>query len=467
MRRRSLVWLSTAVPVAALVAACGSAEPPGASGDTDNGSGQGGGDLTAAEFCADEEADPAGGPPEPNPDIEGTVEIWGWYNEAPLATVEAFQQLYPNIEVKPVDYSLDDTPTQLATAINAGTGVPDLAMVEDLRLPGFWDAGLLDLSECLEPYKDDFPEFKWDRIQRPDGSIVSVPWEINPGMVTYNRGVFDQYGIDAESIETWDDYIAAGQKIRDESGGEVKLLLSNVAPTGSGLAAELTNDLVLLTNQQGGRYFTEDGEVAVDSKETINALNLLKSFRDEDLTLNDVSSAQAELDALRTGRVASFIGEASSRFFLSGQLPDTAGDWGVIQLPAFTDGGTRGAVNGGTSIVIPEQSDNAEAAWEFAKFWLLTVEGRHDSFVAGQLVENVYQPAAEDERFQQPDPFYGGDNFLQIALASAEAAPPAPSAANFHILNDALQNELRGFMAGDTSAEEVVETAARAAESGY
>lgn len=449
------------------MAACGSAEPPGADDGDDSGSSAADSSaLTAPDFCADEQANPTGAPPEPNPDLEGTVELWGWYNQAPLSTVEAFQELYPNVEVEGVDYSLEDTPTQLATAINAGTSVPDLAMVEDLRLPGFWETGLLDLSECLAPYEEQFPEFKWERIQRPDGTIVSVPWEINPGLITYNREVFDEYGIDADAIETWDDYIAAGQTIRDESGGEVKLLLSNLAPTGSGLAAELTNDLVLLTNQQGGQYFTKDGEVAVDSPETINALEMLKRFRDEDLTLNDPASAQAELDALRSGRVASFIGEASSRFFLSGELADTEGNWGLMPLPAFEEGGARGAVNGGTSIVIPELSENAEAAWEFAKFWLLTVEGRVASFESGQLLENIYQPAAQDERLQQPDPFYGGDNFLEISLKSAEEAPPAPSAANFPVLDNAIQQELRGFMAGDTSAEDVVQAAEQAAESG-
>src|SRR5690606_20358858 len=204
--KRSAVGIVAATVAGWFVVACGSAEPPGAGGHSDSRSSS---ELTAPDFCADETPSPSGELPEPNPDLEGTVEIWGWYNVAPLATVDAFRQLYPNVEVTGVDYSLEDTPTKLATAINAGTGAPDLAMVEDLRLPGFWDAGLLDLTECLEPYKEAFPEFKWDRIQRPDGRIVSIPWEINPGLITYNRKIFREYDIDPHSIETWDDYIEA------------------------------------------------------------------------------------------------------------------------------------------------------------------------------------------------------------------------------------------------------------------
>ena len=461
MRHRiaSVLAITTVTALTALAGCSSSAAPPGA-GSSSGGSDQA---LKAPDFCKGEKNTNGEVPSGVDDSVKGTISIWGWYNVAPLSTVKDFQKHYPNVKVEGIDYSLDDTPTQLATAINAGTGAPDLAMVEDLRLPGFWKNGVLDLSQCMAPYQSDFPKFKWQRIQNPDGKIVSVPWEINPGLITYRRSVFEKYGIDPDAIKTWDDYITAGKKLEADSGGTVKMLESNVASTGTG-NAELTTDVALLTNQQGGTYFSKKGKVTVDSPKTVNALNMVKRFRDEGITLDDLSSKQAELAALRDGKVASFITQSSSRFFLSGDLKDTAGDWGLMQLPAFEAGGARGAVNGGTSIVIPAQSKNAEAAWAFARFWLLTVQGRYDSFQAGQLVENMYAPAAKDPRFNQPDPFYGGQDFLAISLESAKEAPPSPSAAAFPAVSDSIQSQMGAFMAGDVTADELVTKAAAAAK---
>ena len=47
---------------------------------------------------------------------------------------------------------------------------------------------------------------------------------------------------------------------------------------------------------------------------------------------------------------------------LDRQVTDRAGDWGVAQMPAYTEGGVRSANQGGSCIFIPEASTNKAAA---------------------------------------------------------------------------------------------------------
>lgn len=463
MRKRILTAGGTLTAAVVLLAGC--AAPTGGGG---GGAGAGAeGTLTPAPVC---DTDLAAAPAElgtlpdaPDESVEGTVTLWGWYNVAPQSTEALMKKYYPNVTLEFVDYSLTDTPVKVQTALNAGSGAPDLAMIEDKTLPVVWDSGLYDLSKCLAPYAESFPQFKWDRITRPDGAQSAVPWEINPAIITYRRDVFEKYGIDPESIQTWDDYIAAGKKVVEESGGEVAWVESNTADTGNGTSS-LNGDITYLVNQNGGQFFDTEGNSTFDSPETREALDLLKSFRDEGIAAPDFGSKQAELDALRAGEVATFIGPSSSRFFMAGSLEDTSGEWGIFQLPAFADGGTRGAVNGGTSIVMPAQGDNSEAAWAFLRIWLLSVEGRYASFEAGQLVENVFLPAADDPRFQQPDPFYGGDPFLDISIKAAQEAPISPSSAKIPQVSDAISSNVSDFMSGSLSAEEFAQRVQQAGE---
>lgn len=451
MRKGALLTLATGLTGVLILSGCSTASV--------NGGGGGGGEsagLTPAPVCETTAAPAELGalPDAPDESVSGTVTLWGWYNVAPESTTDLMRKYYPNVEVKYEDFSVQDTVVKLQTALNAGTGAPNLAMVQDKDLPSVWGAGLYDLSDCLAPYSEAFPEFKWDRVTRADGAQVAAPWEINPGMVTYRRDVFEKYGIDAESIETWDDYIAAGKKVVESSGGEIAWTESNSVDAGNG-TSDLGTEVAFLLNQGGGSYFDKDGNATFDSKAGVQALELIKRFQDEGLTAPDFGSKQAELDALRDGEIATFIGPASSRFFLAGSLAETSGDWGLMQLPSFGEGEPRGAVDGGTSIVMPAMNEDTEAAWAFLRVWLLSVEGRYASFEAGQLIENVFLPAAEDPRFQAGDPFYGGDSFLGTAIASAVDAPPAPSSPKLAKSYNALVAGLPSFMQGKQTAQDL------------
>ena len=454
---RAALRLGVALTAILTASACASAAggPQGAGGSTD------GAKALPASFCSKQTADPTGTAPlTPDPNIKADLTFWGWYNIVPKNVLDDFHKVYPNINVKFVDFSTSDTHTKLATALAGGAGAPDISMVQDRDAPRFWDLPLLDLTDCLTPYKADFPEFKWDKIARPNGQLQAVPWEADAAVMVYRRDLFAKYGIDPAGIKTWDDYIAAGKKLNTASGGKTKMVMSLPVANDNGIAGHITSDFNMMLNQQGGSYFAKDGKVTVNATEGVTALEKLEEFRKAGITLNDVASGQAEKAAFEGDKVATILQQASVSFALKSTLKDMSGKWGAMELPAFTAGGTRGAIRGGTSIAITGQSKNPEAAWKFLQFWLLRVDSRWKNYQVGGLVENLFLPAAKDPRFQAGDPYFGNDPYLKIVAKSAQEAPIFYENLKTNQLEASFKQRLRPFLAGEGDAKSMLDAVA-------
>ncbi|NIV35333.1 MAG: extracellular solute-binding protein, partial [Anaerolineae bacterium] len=73
------------------------------------------------------------------------------------------------------------------------------------------DAGLLvELTDQMAPYVDDLSPAVLEGVSW-NGKVWAVPWMPNTAMVWYNKEVFDMAGINADDIETWDDFMEAGK----------------------------------------------------------------------------------------------------------------------------------------------------------------------------------------------------------------------------------------------------------------
>lgn len=414
------------------------------------------GSESGAAICANFPPDPTGAPPKGSGE-KADLTLWGWYDLPPKGVMDGFHKHYPNVTVNIVNFSNPDTHTKLIIALNAGTGAPDLVYVQDRDAPRFFDLPLVDLTPCVGSYKDDFPLYKWAKTLRPDGTSMTVPWEAGPVTLVYRRSIFEKYGVDASAIHTWDDYIAAGKKIVEGSGGAVKMIMSNTTANPSGSEASVIFDLAILSQQNGGAWFSNDGNtVQINNPQAVEALNLIKRFRDEGITLNDVASAQAEFATMTDGTVATYLAPNWWRFFPTGNAAESSGDWGAILLPAFEDGGARGSNRGGTSLAITEQSQHKDLAWAFIQYWLLTSQGRLEAWNAGRLFESVFKPAADLPEFKAPDEFFGGDLWMELGSQSAALAPPMPESPYMVNVETELGSSLPAFLSGEVSAEDTL-----------
>ena len=169
--------------------------------------------------------------------------------------------------------------TNLLNAIVAGTGAPDLCTIDDFYLTQYTD-GLTDLSAHRAEYEDYFVPPTLD-LGSYQGKLYGLASDSEPIGLFYRKDLWDQYGIKEEDIETWADLAEAGNKVNQDSNGDVSLY------------AMFSNDHYLyevLAVEQGfaGYYFDEtDTKVIVDDPKRVEAVGVIKQLWESKGTLQN------------------------------------------------------------------------------------------------------------------------------------------------------------------------------------
>jgi ABC-type glycerol-3-phosphate transport system substrate-binding protein len=109
----------------------------------------------------------------------GSITVWMWKSDWDLLVagkiLDDFNNEYPDIKVNRVDIASTDVYQKLPIAISAGTGAPDVSLIEDSALGRFVAlGGLMDLTEQTKPYKDQIIAYKWDQVTK-DGKVYGMP----------------------------------------------------------------------------------------------------------------------------------------------------------------------------------------------------------------------------------------------------------------------------------------------------
>ncbi|WHZ02481.1 extracellular solute-binding protein [Neobacillus sp. YX16] len=302
----------------------------------------------------------------------GKITVWGWDVAAATmeAAVEGFQKKYPDVIVTVEDFNSSDLYDKVTVGLAArGSGLPDVVLMEDERIPGYlhqFPEGFVNLGKLgYDQYKDSFNPAKVAAVQNKDGDIIAAPWDIGPAGMFYRVDFFEKANIDPNSIQTWDDYIAAGKKIKEATGAQ---LLPIDIPNYDGV-------FQMMMQQQGLSYFDKEEKITLQSKEAIQAMEVIKRLHEEDLILNNKG-----WDGIVTATVNGSVATVPYGVWYAGtimdQAPDLKGKWDVFYLPSFESGGTRYANVGGSSVLIPSSSKNQSAAYAFVEFFTTDQESQ-------------------------------------------------------------------------------------------
>ena len=321
--------------------------------------------------------------------------------------LDAFKEEYPDVEVEVVEYAPADVYQKLPLALQAGTGAPDISLVENSHLAQIVSlGGLTDMTEWVTPYLDKMNAYKWADAKLDD-KYYAMPWDSGPVVLYYRRDVFEAAGLPSdpesvsEAVATWDKYFDVCQTIMEETGSAC---FSNNKANNYGRLYEM------MLWQQGLGYYNAEGQVTVDSPENIATLETMKRFWDADLTSDQLEWTDgwyAELAAETDAKpIATLVEAAWMGAFLKGWIaPGTEGKWGVALMPAMEEGQVRAANDGGSAFVIPEQSQNKEAAWALTEFLFGRVENQVAMFKSSDFFPSL-EAAYADPVFTEPDPFF-------------------------------------------------------------
>jgi lactose/L-arabinose transport system substrate-binding protein len=402
----------------------------------------------------------------PVPKPTGKITVWGWKaamdvirNSGVLAD---FQKEYPDIEVEIVEYAPADVYQKLPLALSAGTGAPDVSLVENSHLAQLVDlGGLADLTERVTPYLDKMNQYKWYDAAK-DGKYYAMPWDSGPVVLYYRRDVFEKAGLPTDpdevskTIATWDDYLTACKAIKEKANADCFSL--NKANNYGRLYE-------MMLWQQGLGYTNEQGQVTVDSPENVATLEKLGEFWSANVVSDQLEwtdgwyAERASMDKpIATIVEASWMGVFLKTWIAGG----TAGKWGVAQMPAMASGQTRAANDGGSTFVIPEQSQNQDAAWAFVEFALGREQSQLKMFAYSDFIPSL-ETTYDDALFIEPDSFFGG----QVARRTyAEVVKEVPRAfiygPYYSQMNGFVSTAIQKYATGDVAAADALKEAADA-----
>jgi lactose/L-arabinose transport system substrate-binding protein len=393
----------------------------------------------------------------PNTAKATTLTIWGWgvAIDGLKLVDEGFKKKYPDVELKYVVRSPTETYRQIQLTISAGSGAPDVSLVEDSHLAQFVKLGALaDVTSRVKAYRKLISPYRWKEATR-NGRIYAMPWDSGPVAVFYRRDVFQRAGVNPAKLNTWAQYYQAALKIKRTTG--VPMWPQPTARNDARL-------FEILLWQQGLGYVNGKGAVILDKDARIQrTLEYMGKFWKQGLALNQEWWTNPWYKAFEEGEVAT-IPEAvwMGTFFKSFIAPKANGKWGVFRLPAWTPGGSRAANDGGSALAIFQQSDNKTAAWNYIQYHLGRADVQVEIYSKTDLFPGL-QSAYRTPLFKEGDPYFGGQKVRKLFVDIAKKIPKAGVySSDYQQMNSLMQTEIQKYALGRQSAKQALSTAARA-----
>jgi lactose/L-arabinose transport system substrate-binding protein len=385
----------------------------------------------------------------------GTLTVWAFEGtfEGLQSQIPVFNQKYPNVTVDLKQFGYDDIHTNLLNAIVAGSGAPDLCAIDVLRLTQYID-GLVDLSAHRAEYEDYFVPPVLD-LGSYQGKLYGLATDSEPIGLFYRKDIWDQYGISEDTIETWADLVEAGNKMDQDSGGQIKLYA---------ISSNEFNLYEVMATEQGfpGYYFDEtDTKVIVDDPKAIAAAKVIKDLWDGKGGQHDPALGvygDEETVLIKSGRVASqVVGAAWYPSTLTQQMPELSGKWRLMRLPAIEKGGPRVGYQYPTIYVMPQQSQMQDLAWEL-EILGMTGAGARALFDKTHILPA--DAALLKELEPQPDEYFGGQKTFQLWSEIAHDAPKVFFGTGFTEAQSILGTHMQQILSGEKSPEDGMHEAA-------
>ncbi|MGG1555111.1 ABC transporter substrate-binding protein [Paenibacillus ferrarius] len=166
---------------------------------------------------------PAGGSQE---NVELRFSWWGSQgrHDRTLKLIDKFQQLHPNIKIKPEYTSFDGYWEKLSTQV-AANNAPDIMQMSILYIKEYSDRGVLgDLTPYLnkELHVDDLNKDVLKNQGTIGGKLTGVPVSDNASVMIYNKEMYQQAGIEPPKMDmTWKEYFDKAREIKSKLGDKV------------------------------------------------------------------------------------------------------------------------------------------------------------------------------------------------------------------------------------------------------
>ena len=382
-----------------------------------------------------------------------TIVVGGWpaADTAFEAIIPMFNEIYPDITVEMGTFMPSgDYHRELQAVLVAGSGAPDVTLVEEAHVMNFKDQGflvnLLDAPYDAGRYQNDFVDVKWNSAVSTDGTSLSgLIWDIGPACYFYNKEVFAEVGLPTEPAEV-EAYMSTWEGVLD--------VAEKVSIPGQRWFIPNAGD-VFQWPSIGRDYYDKDLNLKFEKRPGFEgAMDAAMAIRQNGWDAQVELWADETYGYMNNGQLASVAtGCWYGGFMKSWIAPDLAGKWGICRLP----GGLPDMNFGGSYLCIPEQSQHKDAAWKFIEFALATKEAQNAMFEAVDYFP-AYKPAWDDPMYEMEDPYFDNQKTraLWVDIASKMEAPEMPTPMDSDV-EWILVHTFSDSMDGGLSKEEIIQ----------
>ncbi|WP_414840662.1 extracellular solute-binding protein [Enterococcus saccharolyticus] len=182
-----------------------------------------------------------------------TIEYWTWgENDPTIKMAEAYEEIYPNVEIKEVIQPWDDFWTKLPLSLKGKNG-PAVFNIHnsqhDLIMP-YLEAYDIPVADLQADFNSVDPHII-------DGSVYYTDSVINTGNIYYNKTLWEEAGLTENDIpKTWEQFRAIAKKLTKTDGDKI-------VQAGFNYNGETYNALYQGMNYQKGELlFSKDGKTA-------------------------------------------------------------------------------------------------------------------------------------------------------------------------------------------------------------
>lgn len=350
--------------------------------------------------------------------------------------------------------SPDQVVTKMLTSYMSGSALPDLAGFEISQFSRLQrdDIGgrlAVDLRGEVPGLDTDFFT---SRVvpYTSNQAVYGLESDMCLGVYYYREDLWEKYGLSTD-FQTWDELLEIGARAHAQHG-------VSVAAVGSTDIAWMA----MLTLQQGGQFFGEDGSLQVDNPQTVKALELLRQGVESGafLSLTNFYGA-AGVGALTSGQVIGyFMPDWFLPFVLQLNAPQQKGQWRLRAFPSFDGSDGVTGVWGGTGFGVPKNQPGTTAALDLLKQAYTTREGQVQRYLRASYLPTLKDAWNDDRLLSSESEFLGGQRPFDVFKPLVEKAPTMITSPYWDVMSARMIIALSQSMSGALSPAQAVREAA-------
>lgn len=369
-----------------------------------------------------------------------TLEYWAWAADS-QQVVDQWNEANPNIQVNYTDAGGGtDSSAKLLTASRAGNA-PDVALVEYTTLPALVVGGVpLEITEYVSDVRDAFTEGTWEQTTF-DGAVYAIPQDVGPMATIFRADRFEELGVAVPT--TWEEFRTAAQTVK---AADPATTIASLPPGEFGFWAGVST-------QAGSQWWAIDGEdwtIGIADEASLEVADFFEQLVADGLISTEPLLTPEYNAAVNAGTMLSWPSAVWAPSVIESVAADTAGSWEMSPLPQWTPGDPAVAYQGGSGLVVTENSDHPEEAAAFAK-WLnasdegnklmIDVQSLFPASIGGQELTKENDPPTLMP--QQTD-------FYDIAAEIASETIPVTWGPNVSLARAVFEDELNAAISNGT-----------------